>query len=66
MTDDKLLLTQAEAAKLLGTTVGTLNTWRHQGKTLIPYIRWGRRIRYRKCDIEAFLANELVPVPETS
>lgn len=66
MVDDKLLLTQAEAARLLGTTVGTLNTWRHQGKTLVPYIRWGRRIRYRKCDIEAFLTNNLVPPTESS
>lgn len=47
------LMNQAEAAKYLGTTVGTLNTWRHYGKQKIPYIKWGNRIRYRKTDLDA-------------
>ena len=57
MTDDlKTLLNQAEAANYLGTTVGTLNAWRHYGKNTIPFVRWGNRIRYRKCDLDAWIA----------
>ena len=32
MNQDTILMTQAQAAKYLGTTVGTLNSWRHYGK----------------------------------
>ena len=53
---DTILMTQAQAAKYLG----TLNTWRHYGKNPIPFVRWGNRIRYRKADIDAWLANNTV------
>lgn len=56
MNQNKILLTQEEAAQYLGTTVGTLNTWRHYGKNTIPYVRWGNRIRYRKEDLDAWIA----------
>lgn len=57
---EKILLTQADAARYLGTTVGTLNTWRHQGKSKLPEIRWGNRIRYRKSDLDAWIEQNLV------
>ena len=50
-----VLLSQKEAAKYLGTTVGTLNTWRHYGKDTIPYLRWGNRIKYQKEDLDAWI-----------
>ena len=53
----KKLLTQSEAAVYLGTTVGTLNSWRHYGKQKIPFIRWGNRIRYRQEDLDTWIAN---------
>lgn len=56
---DIVLMTQAQAAKYLGTTVGTLNTWRHYGKNPIPFIRWGNRIKYRKADIDNWLNTNL-------
>lgn len=50
---------QRTAAAYLGTTVGTLNTWRHYGKQKIPFMRWGNRIRYRKEDLDAFIAKNI-------
>lgn len=54
-----VLLSQKEAAEYLGTTVGTLNTWRHYGKNTIPFVRWGNRIRYRKSDPDTWIENNL-------
>lgn len=48
-------MNQQQAAEYLGTTVGTLNTWRNTGKNKIPYFKWGRCIRYRKEDLDAFV-----------
>ena len=56
-----ILLTQKQAADYLGTTVGCLNTWRAQGKNPIPFIRWGNRIRYRMCDLDQWIAENMVP-----
>lgn len=53
------LMDQRAAATYLGTTVGTLNTWRHYGKQKIPFMRWGNRIRYRKEDLDAFIAKNI-------
>lgn len=55
----KILMTQKEAAEYLGTTVGTLNTWRHYGKDKIPFVRWGNRIRYQKEDIDQWIENNI-------
>ncbi len=59
MNTDTILMTQAQAAKYLGTTVGTLNCWRHYGKNTIPFVRWGNRIRYRKADLDTWIENNL-------
>ena len=59
MHHEKILLTQDEAAQYLGTTVGTLNTWRHYGKQKIPFVRWGNRIRYRREDLDAWIQANL-------
>ena len=60
MINTKILMTQKEAADYLGTTVGTLNTWRHYGKDKIPFVRWGNRIRYRKEDLDAWIQTQIV------
>lgn len=57
--NESALMTQAEAAKYLHTTVGTLNTWRHYGKHKIPCIHWGNRIRYRKEDLDKWILDNL-------
>ena len=54
------LLNQRQAAQYLGTTVGTLNSWRHGGKNTLPFIRWGNRIRYRKSDLDAWIERQLI------
>lgn len=65
MINTKILMTQKEAAEYLGTTVGTLNTWRHYGKDKIPFIRWGNRIRYRKEDLENWVNEHRISFDNT-
>ncbi len=55
-----ILMTQKEAAAYLGTTVGTLNTWRHYGKNPLPFVRWGNRIRFRKSDLDAYIEASVI------
>lgn len=54
------ILNQRQAAQYLGTTVGTLNSWRHCSKNTLPFIRWGNRIRYRKSDLDAWIERQLI------
>jgi excisionase family DNA binding protein len=48
------LLTPGEAAEYLGTTAAVLAQDRYQRRGL-PYVRLGRRIRYRAKDIAAYI-----------
>jgi len=57
--ESKALMTQREAAQYLGTSVGVLNVWRHLGKQKIPFVRWGRHIRYRKSDLDAWIESNI-------
>ena len=59
-----VLMTQQEAAEYLGTTVGTLNTWRHHGKHPIPFVRWGNRIKYLKEDLENWIKENKQPASQ--
>jgi excisionase family DNA binding protein len=52
------LLTAAEAAKYLRCSLRTLDRERAAGRGC-PFVRMGRRIRYRREDIEAFVAAHL-------
>ena len=54
------LLTTAEAAEYLGTTVGTMEVWRCVKRYALPYVRVGRLVRYRRADLEAWLASRTV------
>jgi excisionase family DNA binding protein len=51
---DDLLTTDA-AAKILGTTPGTLNTWRCVKRYPLAFIKVGRSVRYRRSDLLAFI-----------
>lgn len=55
-----ILLSQKDAAKMLGTTVGSLNVLRATGRNPIPFVRWGNRIRYRREDIEKWIADNTI------
>lgn len=43
------------AAPIIGVEPQTLKAWRRKGIGP-PYVRFGNRVRYRVCDIEAWLA----------
>lgn len=49
-----------DAAEFLGVTVPTLNVWRCTGRYSLPFIRVGRKIRYRLSDLEKFLESRTV------
>jgi Helix-turn-helix domain len=48
------LLTTEQAAKVLGTTPGTLNTWRCVKRYPLAYIKIGRSVKYRRSDLVEF------------
>jgi predicted DNA-binding transcriptional regulator AlpA len=64
---DNELLSTRHAAQLLGLSPATLNTWRSKrgrisqdGMNGPQFIRMGRTIRYRLCDLRAWI--ELHPI----
>jgi hypothetical protein len=52
---DKLLLNEREVSNLYGIPTRTLQHWRQTGEGPI-FHRLGRSVRYRKADVEAFIA----------
>ena len=46
-------LTPEEAAEFIGSTPGTLSTWRCLGKGPV-YVKSGRSVRYLRSDLEAY------------
>lgn len=58
------LLDQKTAATYLGTTVASMNSMRAQNKLSIPFVRFGRRIKYQRADLDAWIEqNRVVPPP---
>lgn len=53
---DEVLLTTDEAAALMRLNPKTLKKWRHM-KQGPPYASIGRRIVYRRRDVQAFIDN---------
>jgi excisionase family DNA binding protein len=53
------LLTQAEASRLLRLSERTLERLRLQGGGPL-YVKAGRAVRYRECDLEAWIAQRVV------
>lgn len=49
-----------QAAEYLGVKAGTLATWRCTKAHRIPYIKIGRLVYYRRCDLDAWLQTRLV------
>lgn len=56
MTTNEILLTTKQASEYLQITVGTLAVWRTNKTYNIPYLKCGGRVRYRKSDLDAWLA----------
>ncbi|OQW87667.1 MAG: hypothetical protein BWK72_12190 [Rhodoferax ferrireducens] len=51
----KLLLDERAAAEVLDVTPGTLSVWRSTGRYSLPFLKVGRKVRYRHCDLMAWL-----------
>jgi len=62
--DTELLLTQSEAAQVLGVRPATLNFWRARGEGP-PFVRISKRcVRYRCADLQAWIDARVVYGPE--
>lgn len=53
------LLDDHAAAEMLDVSPGTLSVWRSTGRYSLPYLKIGRKVRYRRADLEAWLASRL-------
>lgn len=49
------LLDDKAAAALLDVSPGTLCVWRSTGRYNLPFIKVGRKVRYRRADLNAWL-----------
>ena len=71
--NDRLALMNPEAAAaLLGMSPKTLSSWRSTGRYSLPWVKCGKKVMYRRGDVEAFIASrtlasgsEAIPVYET-
>lgn len=52
--------TSKEAADYLNLSHRTLNKWRSEKTTNLPYFRVGKSIRYSKADLDAYIAGHTV------
>lgn len=57
MYNNSNLLTPKQASEYLQISVGTLAVWRTNNTYNIPYIKCGGRVRYRRADLDAWLAS---------
>jgi len=53
------LLTPKAVSHILGVTVGTLAVWRATNRYDLPYVKFGRLVRYREEDVEAFITSRI-------
>lgn len=49
------LLDEKAAAELLTVSPGTLSVWRSTGRYNLPFLKVGRKVRYRRADLLAWL-----------
>ena len=54
------LLTTAEAAKYIGVAEHTLEVWRSTKRHRLPYLKIGKCVRYRRQDLDAWLASRMI------
>lgn len=50
------LLSRREAALYLGVAEKTLAIWKCTGRVQLPFVKIGRFIKYKKSDLDAFIA----------
>jgi excisionase family DNA binding protein len=54
------LLTEDEAAALLRVEPQTLRLWRATGRYGLPFVKVGRCVRYRRCDLEKWIESRVI------
>lgn len=54
------LLSRQESASYLGVKTQTLAAWASSRRVNLPYVKIGRRVMYRRQDLEAFCAANVV------
>ena len=57
------LVSPQETADHLGLKVGTLAIWRCLKKTELPWVKVGRKIKYRPCDVQSYILNHRIASP---
>jgi len=53
------LVDDKAAAEILDTTPGTLSVWRSTGRYALPFVKVGRKVRYRVSDLEAWIEKRI-------
>ncbi|PJM74397.1 DNA-binding protein [Bifidobacterium simiarum] len=59
VTETGVLLTPAQAARILGIPTSTLARWRSERREL-PYVKVGRVVRYRRGDLDRWIDQRTV------
>jgi hypothetical protein len=49
------LLDEKAAAALIQVSAGTLSVWRSTGRYKLPFVKVGAKVRYKRCDLQAWL-----------
>ena len=58
--EQRPLLSRKEAAVVLRVSPQTLAAWASNRRVVLPYAKIGRRVLYRRCDLDAFCAANVV------
>lgn len=53
-------MNERDAAEFLGVKPGTLSVWRCTRRVDIPYVKLGRRVVYRRDDLEKYMRTQTV------
>ena len=59
-TPQRQMLTEQDAAEILGVKASTLCNWRCTGRYNLPFIKTGRLVRYRIADLAAWIAKRRI------
>lgn len=49
------LVDDKTAAALIQVSPGTLSVWRSTGRYQLPFVKVGAKVRYKRCDLQAWL-----------
>ena len=55
ITAASFLLDDIQVAEILGISTGTLSVWRSTGRYALPFVKIGRRVKYKAGDIRDFI-----------